>query len=207
KYHANMSLFLESLFRRDHFEKGQLVLRTKKCMVEREIIVPQLEHYSKRLRSRGITVERPEDMLHEEIALTVDVGLLTQVYANLFSNAVKYTKEVIGHQGLPRKTMAYGREIIPGYFSPPSTAKGSLKARDGIKFNVFTTGPHLVSKEEKVIFFDGYRGENSGNMPGSGHGLSFVRQVVEIHGGEVGYEAVFEGNNFFFILPLPIQHL
>lgn len=207
KYHANMSLFLESLFRRDHFEKGQLVLRTKRCILEREIIVHQLEYYSKRLRSRGITVERPGDMLHEEIALTVDVGLLAQVYANLFSNAVKYTEEVIDHQGLPRKAMAYGREIIPGYFSPPSAAKGSFKAKDGIKFNVFTTGPHLGSKEEKVIFSDGYRGGNSGNMSGSGHGLSFVRQVVEIHGGEVGYEAVVEGNNFFFILPLPIQEL
>ncbi|MEA2085139.1 MAG: ATP-binding protein [Thermodesulfobacteriota bacterium] len=202
KYHANMSLFLESLFRRDHFEKGQLVLRTKKCLVEKEIIVPQLEHYSKRIRSRGIAVERPEDMLYEEIALTVDVGLLAQVYANLFSNAVKYTKEVTNHQGLRRKAVAYGREIIPNYF-PASTTTGSFKAKDGIKFNVFTTGPHISIKEREAIFFDGYRGGNKGNMPGTGHGLSFIRQVVEIHEGEAGYEAVAEGNNFFFILPLP----
>jgi len=204
KYHANMSLFLESLFRRDHFEKGKLVLRTKKCMVESEIIVPQLEHYSKRFGSRGITVERPEDMLYEEIPLTVDIGLLAQVYANLFSNAVKYTKKVTNHQGLHRKAVAYGREIIPNYF-PASTTTGNFKTKDGIKFNVFSTGPHISIKERKAIFFDGYRGGNSGNMPGTGHGLSFIRQVVEIHEGEAGYEAVSEGNNFFFILPLPKQ--
>ena len=40
-------------------------------------------------------------------------------------------------------------------------------------------------------------------MPGTGHGLAFVKQVVEIHGGVAGYEATEEGNNFYFILPLP----
>jgi signal transduction histidine kinase len=39
-------------------------------------------------------------------------------------------------------------------------------------------------------------------LPGTGHGLSFVKQVIEIHGGRVGREATAEGNNFFFVLPL-----
>jgi hypothetical protein len=28
-----------------------------------------------------------------------------------------------------------------------------------------------------------------------------VKNVIELHGGEVGYEAVEGGNNFFFIIP------
>lgn len=195
RHHAATSLFLESLFRRDHFERGRFVLRPRTCFVEKEIILPQLEHYKRRLQRRRIAVERPSDMLEEEIPLMVDVGLLAQVYANLFSNAVKYTEEVIDHQGLPRKAMSYGREVIHGYFG---------SGRDAIKFNVFTTGHHLPPAEVDLIFCDGYRREESRRKPGTGHGLSFLKQVIEVHGGRVGYEATAEGNNFYFMLPLPV---
>ena len=38
-------------------------------------------------------------------------------------------------------------------------------------------------------------------VPGTGHGLSFVKRAVEMHDGVVGYEPTPLGNNFFFILP------
>lgn len=193
KHHSNCSLFLESLFRRDHFEKGHLVLHSKKCMVENEIILPQLEQFARRLADRGIIVERPEDMAAEQIPLRVDIGLLSQVYANFFSNAVKYTEEIIDHEGRPRKAIAYGRTVLPDYFGP---------GRPGVKFNIFSTGPHLDKDDAFGVFTEGYRGKNSGQHSGTGHGLTFVKQVVEMHGGEVGYEPTLEGNNFFFILPL-----
>jgi len=194
EHHANYSLFLESLFRRDHFAKGRFVLRTRKCAIDQEIVAPQLDHYLSRFRSRGIEVEKPDDMQGEELYLRVDVGLLSQVYANLFSNAVKYTTEISGRRGGQRKAVAYGREIIDDYFGP---------GRGGIKFNVFTTGEHLSDNEAKTVYLDGVRGERSQSQPGTGHGLAFVKQVVEIHGGVVGYEATEEGNNFFFVLPVP----
>lgn len=193
KHHNNCSLFLESLFRRDHFEKGHLVLHSKKCFVETEVILPQLEQFAHRFRVQGITVDRPSDMSSEQIPLTVDIGLLSQVYANFFSNAVKYTEEIIDHAGKPRKSLAYGRSVLPDYFGP---------GRWGIKFNVFSTGRHLDSEDAVSIFKEGYRGKNITLQSGSGHGLTFVKQVVEMHGGEVGYEATTEGNNFFFILPI-----
>ena len=59
----------------------------------------------------------------------------------------------------------------------------------GIKFNVFTTGPTLDEEEGNRLFLEGARGEGDGPLPGSGHGLSFIRHVVEMHGGKVGYEA------------------
>ncbi|MBI5558653.1 MAG: HAMP domain-containing histidine kinase [Deltaproteobacteria bacterium] len=193
KHHNNCSLFLESLFRRDHFEKGHLVLHSKKCFVEREIILPQLEQFTRRLEAQGITIERPTDMSTEQIPLRVDVGLLSQVYANYFSNAVKYTEEIIDHKGRVRKAIAYGRTAMPDYFGQGSP---------GVKFNIFTTGPHLDDEDAREIYTEGFRGKNSAKQSGSGHGLTFVKQVVEMHGGEAGYEATEEGNNFFFILPL-----
>jgi signal transduction histidine kinase len=194
KHHANISLFLESLFRREHFERGHLVLRPKQCLMEKKIIIPQLEQYRSRLQARNITIEHPQDMKKEEFPLVVDVGLLAQVYANLFSNAVKYTEEVIDHHGRPRKSVTYGREIIPDYFGP---------GQPGIKFNVFSTGPQLNRDESAFVFTEGGRAGNSRLQEGSGHGLAFIKHVIELHGGQVGYEATAEGNNFFFILPKP----
>ena len=194
KHHANISLFLESLFRRDHFKKGHLVLRTKRCFVEKEVISPQLENYASRLRAAHVTIDRPRNMLEEEFEILVDVGLLSQVYANLFSNAAKYTKEIIDHHSRPRKAMAYGRELVHDY---PDSGK------QGVKFNVFSTGPQLTEKEANNLFKEGVRGEGSESIPGSGHGLAFIKHVIELHGGRVGHEATQEGNNFYFILPIP----
>lgn len=195
KHHKSSTLFIESLFRRDHFTQGQLVLRTRKCNVAREIVAPQLEQYERRLQSRGVTVEHPDDMRAEEIPLQVDVGLLSQVYANLFSNALKYTEAVdVDGSGRQRKALAYGREYVWDCFGA---------GRDAIKFNVFTTGRHISPADADRIFDEGYRGTNVRGEVGHGHGLSFIKQVVEIHGGWVGYEPVLHGNNFWFCLPLP----
>ncbi|MBU0673493.1 MAG: HAMP domain-containing histidine kinase [Proteobacteria bacterium] len=193
-HHATTSLFLESLLRREHFKQGHLVLKARPCQVEDEIILPQLENYLNRMSRNGITVEFPGDMDEETVPLSVDIGLLSQVYANLFSNAVKYTEVILTREGRPRKVMAFGRTFMGNFFGP---------GRDGIKFNVFTTGPHIASEELGLIFQDGRRGSNCGDKSGSGHGLSFIKQVIEIHGGVVGCETTEEGNNFYFILPLP----
>jgi signal transduction histidine kinase len=192
-HHANTSLFLESLFRRDHFREGHLVLKPRLCPVTSEIIRPQLENYLGRFELYGIEVEHPAGV-DEEIYLSVDIGLLAQVYANLFSNGVKYAAEIVRQDGSKRKALAYGREFCRDFFGP---------GKSGIKFNVFTTGSHLNADELGRVFEDGFRGSNSAQNSGTGHGLSFIKQVVEIHGGQVGCELVDEGNNFFFVLPLP----
>lgn len=194
KHHANMSLFIESLFRREHFERGHLVLHPKRCFIEKEVIIPQLEHYASRLRAADVTVDRPQNMHEEEFPILVDIGLLAQVYANLFSNAAKYTKEIIDHEGRPRKAVAYGRELLNDFPSPGKKA---------IKFNVFTTGPSMTVEQGNRLFQEGMRGDDSLDVPGTGHGLSFIRLVIEMHGGRVGYEPTPQGNNFYFILPLP----
>jgi signal transduction histidine kinase len=132
-------------------------------------------------------------MYEQEYPLMVDVGLLSQVYANLFSNAVKYTTEIIDHEGKPRKAVAYGSEEVDDFPKP------GVK---GIKFNVFTTGVPLTEKELSVVFREGGRADNAEGIRGSGHGLDFIRRVIEVHGGKTGCEPSEQGNNFYFILPL-----
>ncbi len=192
KHHTQISLFLESLFREEHFTLGHLVVRPQKCLVENDIVIPQLEMYATRLKNQGITIDKPRNMIGQKFPLMVDIGLLSQVYANLFSNAVKYTRE-IDRNGHKRKAVAYGCEKVNDFPEP---------GRKGIKFNVFTTGPSLSDQQRTEIFKEGVRADNSEGIAGLGHGLAFIQRVIEVHGGKVGCEATEEGNNFYFILPL-----
>ena len=192
QHYKGVSLFIESLFRQSHFQKGQFVLRRRTCRVTKEIIQPQLQLFLAKLQERHIEIDtRAGVMPDEDLPLSVDKGLMAQVYANLFSNAVKYARR--NHEG--RKYMAYGRDLLQNYFGP---------GKDGVKFSVFTTGPHLPPEDVPHIFDEGYRGTNIDGEVGTGRGLFFVRSVVETHGGEVGYEATPGGNNFYFVLPLVV---
>lgn len=193
RHYNNMSLFLETLFRRSHFDQGRLILRTKLCNLKKEIVEPQLDRYREQFAARGIAIDdRFSGLPDEEMIGVVDVGLIAQVYANFFSNALKYTESIIADDGGKMKYISYGREVVNNCFG---------EGRDGIKYNVFSTGSHISVNDRERIFQEGGRADNAASRPGSGHGLFFVRNAVEIHGGRVGYEPTQYGNNFFFILP------
>jgi signal transduction histidine kinase len=193
KHHKHMSLFLETLLRRSHFDKGRLTLLKKQCNMNKDVIQPQVERFSERFKKMGISIDdRCSGIPDAEIISVVDIGLLSQVYANLFSNALKYTREIVTHEGEEKKSISYGREIIKDFFGP---------GKDGFKYNVFSTGAHINPEERAKIFDDGYRGTNVLKSPGTGHGLAFIKNAIEMHGGTLGYEATQYGNNFFFIIP------
>jgi signal transduction histidine kinase len=196
KHHNQITMFLESLFKEQHFKEGKFVLSPSRCFIERDIILPQLDLYDKKLKRAGITVEKPTNLHCKHYPLMVDIGLLSQVYMNLFSNAVKYTEIITDHCGNPRKALSYGVEKIEDF---PATG------RQGLKLNVFTTGKSLGETECQQIFTEGYRSQNRDHTKGAGHGLDFVQRVISVHGGECGCEPTEEGNNFFFILPLTAE--
>ncbi len=193
RHHVNSSLFLESLLRRDHFEKGYFVLQRRICKLDADIIIPQLQNYERRMAIRGISIERPADMRGEEIEINADLGLLSQVYANLFSNVLKYAQSIVDEHGVSRKFVAYGRKIIEDYFGAGEAA---------IKLNVFSTGEHIAPDETGSLFEDGFMGRHTSDDLSRGHGLAFIKYVIEMHGGIVGYEPTRGGNNFYFVIPL-----
>ncbi len=193
KHYEHMSLFLETLFRREHFVKGTYVLREQPCNFKREILEPVLSRYLPKFKERGIVIENLlEDVPDDEIELLVDKGLISQVFDNYFSNAVKYTREIVDYLGHRVKFVSCGRQVLKDYFG---------KNIDGVQFTVFTTGPPLSEEEAKRVYEEGYRGRGMGIELGAGHGLSFVKHVIEIHGGEVGCKPQKYGNLFYFIIP------
>lgn len=193
-HYAQTSLFLETLLRRRHFQEGRYVLEKRRVNLLKQVVEPQVERYRPRMEDRGIAIDLSMGGIPDEpIHLMADLGLIAQVYANLFSNAVKYTRTVTGPDGLPLKFMAYGWTILPEAFGP---------GQPGVKLNVFTTGTTVPQPEREGLFKPGFRSKSTQREHGSGHGLAFVLQVVELHGGMVGYEPSELGNNFYVVLPL-----
>jgi len=193
-HYEQTSLFLETLLRRSHFEEGRYVLEKRACNFKKQVIDLQLERYRPRFEERGIEIDTSlGGVPDQEIEVVVDIGLISQVYANLFSNAVKYTREVVDGSGRKRRFISFGWERKENFFGP---------GRDGIKLNVFTSGPPIPPETAAHLFEEGVRGENASGEYGTGHGLYFIREVVRLHGGVEGYEATSLGNNFFFVLPM-----
>jgi signal transduction histidine kinase len=194
KHYEHNSLFLETLLRRDHFQQGTYVLRRQPCNFRTEILEPLLERYQPILQRKGIAInDRLGDIPDEEITLFVDKGLISQVFDNLFSNAAKYTREVEDQAGNQIKFLSTHRKILKNYFG---------EGVHGIEFSIFTTGKPIPEKELVQLFEEGFRSSSAGSEQGTGHGLHFIRNVVEIHGGEVGCTPQRFGNEFYFVLPL-----
>jgi len=194
RHYEQTSLFLETLLRRRHFEEGRYVLEKRLVNLRKQVVEPQVERFRPRLSDRGIVIDLSMGGIPDKpVQLMADLGLIAQVYANLFSNAVKYTRAVTTPDGQTKKFMAYGWDIVPDAFGPN---------RHGVKLNVFTTGPTVPEPERSGLFETGFRASTTDNEHGTGHGLAFVRQVVDLHGGQTGYEAAPLGNNFYLILPV-----
>ena len=64
-------------------------------------------------------------------------------------------------------------------------------------------GIGITESDQKQVFQPFYRGENVGIIPGSGLGLTIVKQCVEVHGGEMTVNSqVGVGSTFTVSLPI-----
>lgn len=188
------SLFLESLLRRGHFEKGDYDLHLRPCKLGSQILEPQIERFEPMFRSQGIRIEiGPDVRIDADIQLHADLGLFSQVFANLLANAIKYTRPASGPAAAEGKLMRYGWETLPDAFG---------RGRAGVRIYVATTGAEIPPAEQTRLFDEGFRSAGNGEVDGSGHGLSFVRQIVELHHGRVGYAYEAPMNIFSIVMPL-----
>jgi light-regulated signal transduction histidine kinase (bacteriophytochrome) len=106
-----------------------------------------------------------------------DPVLLKQVYANLISNAMKFSRK---------------RE-------PPVVEIGSF-TRDGhLIFFVRDNGIGFDMRYAEKIFGVFERLHNADEYEGTGVGLAIVQRIIEIHGGHIWVESeVDKGTTFYF---------
>lgn len=189
----HLSLFIETLFRREHFKVGGYVLKRRSYNLLTDIFLPELEHYKKRLTDKGIEIIEP---LHlpsdDDLTIFIDLGLIAQVFANLLSNALKYCQAALDENGSYRKYISYNIEVI---------GQESAEIQNALKFSLFSAGKPISQKEALLIFEDGYKISEDQNIEGSGHGLHFVENIVQLHEGYAGCKPRENGNEFYIVLP------
>ncbi len=133
-----------------------------------------------------------EHKVSEDLQVKVDKGLMAQVVANFFSNAEKYAESIADASGKKVKKLECKVSLIKNFFG---------RGHDGVRFGLATSGPPLDQKDAALIFDEGFRLTQSESAEGTGHGLHFVKNVVEVHGGIVGHKAEDLGNEFYFVIP------
>ena len=108
----------------------------------------------------------------------VDPTRMRQVFANLLDNALKYTN-------------AGGKVLV-----------SARKTESEIAISFRDTGIGIPAEEISKIWERLYRGDKSRSQRGLGLGLSFVKAIVEAHGGNVRVEST-DGDGSVFIVQLP----
>lgn len=114
-----------------------------------------------------------ETDIQDDVRIKSDSELLSLVWNNLISNAVKFTPE-------------------------GGTVSVTLKA-DGKKVfvSVRDTGCGMTAETGKHIFEKFYQGDTSHATQGNGLGLALVKRVVDILGGEIAVQSVYgQGSTF-----------
>ena len=114
-----------------------------------------------------------ETDIQDNVQIRSDPELLSLVWNNLISNAVKFTQE--------GGTVSVSLETDAEY----------------VTVSVSDTGCGMKPETGMHIFEKFYQGETSHSTQGNGLGLALVRRVVDILSGEIGVRSVYgEGSTF-----------
>ncbi|MED1864617.1 ATP-binding protein [Fictibacillus nanhaiensis] len=132
----------------------------KKAQQLNHIIIKSIDAFSGAFVQKGITLTSE---LAENVVINVDAKRISQVFINLFSNALRYTQRG-------------GEVVVHSYVDNESVI---ISIRD--------TGIGISEEEIKQVFERFYRGEKSRNREhgGSGIGLTIVKRIVEAHDGQI----------------------
>lgn len=135
-----------------------------------EQICACLLQFEEAWEKKGIDIETD---IEDGVMIRSDAELLSHVWNNLFSNAIKFTE-------------------------PGGRVSVSLKTTEhDLTVRVSDTGCGMSPEVGAHIFDKFYQGDTSHSTQGNGLGLALVKRVVDIMQGEIGVEsAVGKGSTF-----------
>lgn len=170
---------LEQLLNISRIESGRAQIDSRPIS-SHQLVFESVESFRRTAQDKGISLEinLPDD-LPEVVA---DSGLIAQVFANLISNALKYTN--------------------PG-------GKVAVAARtddDFVTFAVSDTGIGIPKQYLEKILEQFFRVPGQHGNAGVGLGLSIVQQIIGAHGGTVSVEST-EGVGSVFAFSLKIADI
>lgn len=169
---------IENILRISKLEKRELDIPKERKEMH-ELIEDAVEHISLIVEDRGGKIDYHFNALRDTVL--VNETHFTSVLVNILDNAVKYSPEA---------------PIIDVY---------TENIKDFLLIKIQDQGQGMSKQAQKRIFEKFYR-ENTGdlhNVKGHGLGLSYVKQIVDDHNGQVFVESEKgKGSTFYVKLPL-----
>ena len=180
----SMLALVNSLLDWTRLQTGRIKFEPQKVDVSK-IILDSINALSGMAIQKGIEVI---SLINQSLYLFVDKSLITQVFNNLISNAIKFTNR----NGLI------------------SISSGSVTGSRFLKFNVKDTGVGIKEDDiAKLFSVDAkFTSEGTAGEKGSGLGLSLVKEIIEKHGGTISVESKYgKGTDFIFTLPVASSNI
>jgi len=160
----------------DRMESGRMSMRTTQVDIN-DLLMEAIS----RAAPAAVSVEFKSDLDPRLPIVAGDRDRLIQVVSNIVNNAVKYSPE-------------------GGTVTLASRVEGRFAL-----ISITDTGIG-IPQEEIGHVFERFRRVRSGaaqSIPGTGLGLTIVKQIVEMHGGKIWVEsALGHGSSFHFTIPL-----
>jgi signal transduction histidine kinase len=173
----NMTRLIDDLFDRARLDRGKLRLDLQ--MVDaRDVVTRAADAVGSTARARGhrLEISLPDRL----VLLSGDSTRLEQVFVNLLTNAIRYTDP--------------GGDVQVEVEQTPREAR--IHVRD--------TGCGIAADRLPRIFDLFEQGSGEKERAGLGIGLSLVRDLVRLHGGEVKASSAGSGRGSEFTVCLPL---
>jgi len=119
----------------------------------------------------GVTDQRLQAKLtHAQALVNVDAGQTLRAFTNVLSNALKYS---------------HGDGVVT-----VDTLDGTLLGNATVGVRITDRGIGMTADQQGRVFERFYRADPTGNIPGTGLGMSLVKEIIELQGGtvEIGSE-------------------
>jgi PAS domain S-box-containing protein len=172
---TRMVELMESILAAGRLETGTIAIIRHPCSLA-EVVNECAARRAEISKSHRIQI----DLKNLPPIVSADKDALERVFANLFSNAVKYS---------PAASDIYVRGWMKG-------ANAYVSVRD--------CGIGMDNDDLPKLFQPYFRARSSTGIAGTGIGLNIVREIVELHGGDISVSSTL-GQGTTFTVTLPIE--